>query len=301
MTTCIGLTVLAVMTFGPAGVWLERAAWPRKAPRAAIALWQAIGVTGALAAVGAGLALAVEPLHVGLIPGVGDLLHGSSPGHPLPIKGLYEAFGLTLSANVVAVLVAGVAITATRTVASRRRHRILLDLVSLRSDQAPGAVLLSDSRATAYCLPGRRSRIVVSAGALDLLDSRELAAVVDHERGHVQERHHLILLPFASMIEMLNWMPYVSRAPRAVRALLEMAADDYATRFHPPRVLASALIQMVHPSAVPTCAFGAASGSITVRVSRLLDQGRKSRAVAVAASVAAGLLVLVPLLVMGLD
>ena len=301
MTTFIGLSVLSVLAFGPAGVWLERASWPHKAPRAAIALWQAIGVTGALAAVGAGVALAVEPLHSGLLSGLGELLHGSSAGHPLPIKGIYEAIGLTLSANVVAILVAGVVITASRTIASRRRHRILLDLVSTRSDQAPGAVLLSDSRATAYCLPGRRSRIVVSAGALDLLDSRELAAVVEHERGHVQERHHLILLPFASMIEMLNWMPYVSRAPRAVRALLEMAADDYATRFHSPRVLASALIRMVHPSSVPTCAFGASSGSVTNRVKRLIDPHRKSRVVAVTAGVAAVVLVIVPVVIMGLD
>jgi Zn-dependent protease with chaperone function len=300
MTECLGLTALAVVMFGPAGIWLERATWPTRAPRAAVILWQAIGVTGALAAVGAGLALAVEPLHTGLLSGVGELLRGSSASHPLPIKGMYEAFGLTLSANVVAVLVAGVAITATRTVASRRRHRILLDLVSLPSDQAPGAVLLSDARATAYCLPGRRSRIVVSAGALDLLDSGELAAVVDHERGHVHERHHLILLPFASMIEMLNWMPYVTRAPRAVRGLLEMAADDYATRFHSPRVLASALIQMVHPSAVPSCAFGASSGSVAARVRRLIDPHRKSRTVALAACAAASVLVIVPVLVMGL-
>jgi hypothetical protein len=61
MTTCIGLAILAAVMFGPADVWLERASWPHKAPRAAIALWQAIGVAGALAAVGAGLALAVEP------------------------------------------------------------------------------------------------------------------------------------------------------------------------------------------------------------------------------------------------
>jgi Zn-dependent protease with chaperone function len=299
MSTCVGLSVLAVLMFGPAGIWLERAHWPERAPRAAIALWQAIGVAGALAAVGAGLALAVEPLHVGLLSGVGALLHGSSAGHPLPVKGMQEAFGLTLAANVVAVLVAGVAVTTTRTIASRRRHRILLDLVSLRSEQAPGAVLLSDARATAYCLPGRRSRIVISAGALDLLDRDELAAVVDHERGHVQERHHLVLLPFASMIEMLDWMPYVTRAPRAVRALLEMAADDYATRLHPPRVLASALVRMVHPSAVPTCAFGASSGSVAARVRRLLEPQRTSRSVAVAAVTTAALLVVAPLLVMG--
>jgi Zn-dependent protease with chaperone function len=286
--------------FGPAGWWMERSTWTTRAPRAAIALWQAIGLTGALASVGVGLALATAPLHTGMMLGVGELLRGPSAGRPLPINGLEEAVGLTLSANVVAVLVAGVVICAARTIASRRRHRILLDLVSLRSDQAPGAVLLSDSRATAYCLPGRRSRIVISAGALELLDSRELAAVVDHERGHVQERHHLILLPFASMIEMLNWMPYVARAPRAVRALLEMAADDYATRSHPPRVLASALIRMVHPSSVPTCAFGATSGSVTIRVRRLIDPNRKSKAVAMVAGTTAALMVLVPTLVMTL-
>jgi hypothetical protein len=94
-------------------------------------------------------------------------------------------------------------------------------------------------------------------------------------------------------------MPYVTRAPRSVRSLLEMAADDYATRLHPPRVLASALVRMVHPTAVPTCAFGASSGSVAVRVRRLLDPHRTSRPMAAGALAAAALLVAVPLLVIG--
>ena len=300
MSECLVLAMVAVALFGPAGIWLERAAWVRRAPRAAIAVWQSIGVAGALASVGAGLALAVAPLHVGLTRGLGQLLQGAAPGRSVPARGMDEAFGLTLAATVVAVLVSGLMITAVGTVVRRRHHRILLDLVSVPTAEAPGTVLLEDPRATAYCLPGVRSRIVVSAGILQLLEPGELAAVVDHERGHVHERHDLVLLPFASMVEMLDWMPYVRRAPRAVAALLEMAADDYAARLHRPRLLASALVHLAGSGPVPQCAFGAAHGSTALRVRRLLDADRTSRGVAFVATAGAALLVLVPLVVVGL-
>ncbi len=294
MRICLGLAIMAAVAFGPAGIWLERAAWPVRAPRAAIALWQAVGMAGALAAVGAGLALAVSPLHWGLIPDTVQLLEGATRGRPLAVVGMDEAFGLTLAATVVAVLVVGMVLTAVRTVASRRHHRILLDLVARRTELAPGAVLLDDPRAAAYCLPGVRSRIVVSAGTLSLLDDSELAAVLAHERGHVHERHDLVLLPFASMIEMLEWMPYVRRAPGAVAALLEMAADDYAARTHRPRVLASALIHMSGSGAVPTCAFAIATGPTSSRVRRLVAPHRDSRLVAALAVVSAVALVALP-------
>ena len=58
---------------------------------------------------------------------------------------------------------------------------------------------------------------------------------------------------------------------------------------------------MVHPTSVPTCAFGASSGSVTNRVRRLIDPRRQSRAVAAAAGVAAIVLVIVPVVIMGLD
>ena len=75
-------------------------------------------------------------------------------------------------------------------------------------------------------------------------------------------------------------------APWAVRALLEMAADDYATRFHSPRVLVlQSPSDSADPSSVPTCAFGASSGSVTNRVKRLIDPHRKSSLVAVTAGV----------------
>ena len=241
MTLTALLAVMAAAMFGPAGVWLERAGWTRRCPRAAIALWQAIGINGALASIGAGVALAVAPLHKPLIPGLEELIGVATGNSVQPVNGFDEACGLTLAAIVVAVLSAGLAITTVRTLATRRRHRVLLDLVSVSHQAVPGAVVLRDPRVTAYCIPGVRPRIVVSGGTVDLLDRRQLAAVVDHERGHLHERHDLALLPFSSMVEMLSWMPYVARAPRAIANLLEMAADDYSARCNDRRVLAASI------------------------------------------------------------
>jgi Zn-dependent protease with chaperone function len=294
MASVAGLAALTIVLFGPAGVWLDRARWLNRAPRAAIALWQATGLAGALAAIGTGLALAVAPLHLSLVPGVIDLVGGAVIGHPLGRLGVDQALGLTLASDVSAVLLAGLVLTTVRTVAARRRHRVLLDLVSTRSDDAPDAVLLDDPRAAAYCLPGLRPRIVLSAGALRLLDPGELRAVISHEHAHAHGHHDLALLPFASMVALLDWTPYVRRAPRAVAGLLEMAADDSAARRHQPRVLASALIHMVgsHPS--PPCAFAAASGAVAERVRRLVEPNRTSRLVAVVAGAVALVVVAVP-------
>lgn len=294
MTLAIGLGILAVILFGPAGIILERSTWPSRAPRAAIALWQSIGLAGGLAAIGAGLAVTVAPLHTGLVSGLGHLVAQAVIGRPLAGLGLNGALGLTLAADVGIVLAGGMALTSWRTLRARSRHRHLVDLVSSRSDRAPGALLLDHPDATAYCLPGLRSRIVLSAGTLGLLHSDELAAVMAHEKGHVHERHDLVLLPLASMSPLLRWMPYVRLAPTAVATLVEMAADDFASRSNDPVALASALVHMVGANASPWCALAANETSVTARVRRLLRPVRTSRSVAAFAVVAAVTVLAVP-------
>ncbi len=317
----VALAGVSLLFLGPLSGWLDRAAWVTRAPRSAVALWQAIGLAGGGAAVGAGLSVAVARYHSGLVGGVGDLVGSLVGGHPLEGMGLIDALGLTLAVDVGVVLLAVVAITMAGTIRARARHRRLLDLVGVGTDRVPGAVMLDDPRAAAYCLPGIRPRIVVSAGALRLLRSEELAAVVEHERGHAHERHGLVLLPLASMSGLLRRVPYAHRAPRAVAALLEMAADDHAARRHDPGALAAALVLMGTAGAVPTkgtagavptkgtagavptkgtagavptCAFAAASTAVPARVHRLLEPRRSSRPVAVVTFVAAMLAVAVP-------
>lgn len=117
-------------------------------------------------------------------------------------------------------------------------------------------------------LSGFRPRIVLSVGALGVLHNDELTAVVAHERGHLHERHDLVMLPFASMLPFLSWMPYVGRAPRALATLVEMAADDFATRANEPHLLASALVHLASSDATPRCALAASQTSVAIRVHR---------------------------------
>jgi Zn-dependent protease with chaperone function len=44
-----------------------------------------------------------------------------------------------------------------------------------------------------YCVPGRLPTIVVTTGALAVLEPEQLAAVLAHERAHLAGRHHLLL------------------------------------------------------------------------------------------------------------
>jgi len=289
-----GLLGLSVTCLGPGSSWLAAARWTSRAPRAAVVLWQAIGVTGAVAAIGAGLAVAVVRFGVGFRAGLGDLAAGLVDGHPLSGLGLPDALGLTLAADVAIVLATVVAITMVRTVRARARHRRVLDLVGIGSEEAAGALLLDHPKATAYCLPGIRPRIVVSAGALRLLHSSELAAVIEHERGHACEHHGLVMLPLTSLVEPLRWIPYARLAPTAVGLLLEMAADDYSARQHDRHDLARALVRMGTAMAAPECAFAAAGISVPARVQRLLTEDTTSRAAATAAVCAASVLLLAP-------
>lgn len=293
--TAAALAATSVVCVGPLSVRLDRARWTVRAPRAAVLLWQGLGAGGALSAIGAGMAVAVGRFHAGMVGGSLDLLGGVVDGHPLARLGFCEALGLTLAVDIAVVAAAAAAVSMGRTVRARARHRLLLDLVGRHSEQAPGAALLDHPRATAYCLPGLRPRIVVSAGAVRLLGDRELAAVLEHERGHAHEHHGLVLLPLVPMGHLLHWVPYAARAPRAVATLLEMSADDYAARRHDPRHLAAALLQMAAGEAPPSCALGASQTAIEARVGRLLEGRRPSRPAAAAAGLAAAAALLAPL------
>ncbi len=98
--------------------------------------------------------------------------------------------------------------------------------------------------AAAYCVPGLRSQIVISAGTLDLLDQAELAAVLAHERAHLRARHDLVLLPFCALGRAFPRSRLVRRAHATVALLVEMLADDQALRQRPARELATALLRV---------------------------------------------------------
>src|SRR5262249_31497598 len=72
----LGLARLAGVLLWPAPLLLARARWTRSEPRAALVLWQSLGLAAGLALIGAAVAAAVAPLGGGLFQGLSAVLRG---------------------------------------------------------------------------------------------------------------------------------------------------------------------------------------------------------------------------------
>lgn len=254
---------------------LASATWAARSPRAGLLAWYALGAAGLLSLLGASLSTALVHGNTSLLETAGAFIDGVRHHHLLASLGLREAVGLTLAADVTLVVLGGLVAVTAATVRRRRRHRMVLNLIAT---SAGGAEVLEHPAITAYCLPGRRPRIVVSRGTIDLLEPAELGAVLAHEQGHARGHHGLVLLPFASLLQVLSFVPYAAFAPSATAMLVELAADDAAARTTDRHTLASALISMASAGATPAprCALGASGVAIGFRVHRLLGTDRPS-------------------------
>lgn len=318
MTGLDDAALLAVVAAGSAlgASVLRRASWPGRSPAAAILLWQALGLASGLAAVGTLIGLALPASDGGLVRSVlhagarlrdGDVFgvaavfglrgsgsaDGSWPAMILAVRLTCLAAGLALLTLLCWVLLAALAAA----LQARRRQRELLTLLAHGDPKVPGALVVDHPSAAAYCLPGLRSRIVVSVGTLELLGRRELAAVLAHERAHLRERHDLVLLPFTALRRAFPRSATCTDAHRSVALLVEMLADDRALRGRPARELVSALVRFgtAGTCPAPAGALAAGEGEVAARVTRLLKPVRPLPAVAVLAiCLSAALLVAAP-------
>jgi hypothetical protein len=254
---------------------LMKARWPAASPRVAIVSWQALGLGIGLSAIGIPVSLGLAPYgestgqalrHLASDLGDGTLPSAVTAGH-LSLVG----FGL----GAAAVLVGSTIASLRTALDARRRQRDLLSLVGRADPLAPGALVLDHPVAAAYCVPGLRSRIVVSAGTISLLDRTELAALLDHERAHARERHDLVLLPFTALCRALPGVGWIQRAYATVALLVEMRADDEARRRHTDAPLAAALAHFATaPKITPAGTLGAADRDLDTRVRRLREPAR---------------------------
>ncbi|GAA4180143.1 M56 family metallopeptidase [Streptosporangium oxazolinicum] len=276
--TAAALATLALVC--AVGAWrFTRARWTYRAPHVAIVLWQALGVTWGLAGTGALLGYALEPYGEGVLHGLHEFAisaFGGGRGLPTPYD-LPRVLALVAGLTALAVLILVLLAAGAQTLRARQRHRTLLALIAREDPVVPGVRVLDHPGATAYCVPGLRSQVVVSEGALKLLSADELSAVLAHEAAHVRERHDLVLLPFAALRRALPWSRVVRDAQGEVGLLVEMAADDVARRGCSARRLATALLRFGTAGAVPAPhgALGAANSAAAVmaRVERLVNPG----------------------------
>ena len=282
MLATVGVLAAVAMTAVAAATMLAPAAWPYRAPAAAIVLWQAIGLGWGLAAVGTLAAMAARPSRMGVAGGVLAFAHGEMrrvtvPGNQAVALTAFRLACLTTAVALLALLCWVLAAACAAGLRTRRRHRALLALLARGDPKAPGALVLDHPAAAAYCLPGLRSQIVISAGTLDLLDPAELAAVLAHERAHIRERHDLVLLPFTALCRAFPRSRIALRADRAVALLVEMLADDCARRVLPARELATALMRFgvagapAPPSGALAAAHADGQSEVVTRITRLLE------------------------------
>jgi Zn-dependent protease with chaperone function len=292
--------ILAAVAMGciPAASALATASWPRRAPVAAILLWQALGLSWGLAAVGTLIGFAVTgdgaAVSTGALQRLASLI---TADHPVAGIGLVRLACLAAGILLLGVL-CWILLAATASVLrARQRQRELLSLLAHDDPKVPGALVVDYPAAAAYCLPGLRPEIVISAGALDLLDADELAAVLAHERAHLRERHDLVLLPFLALLRAFSWAGITTRAYSAVGLLLEMHADDRVLRQLPARELATALLRVgaAGGGGVPAGALAVAGQpaecEVAARVIRLLrpPPGLNGAATALVLSLSAAL------------
>lgn len=289
--SALAFSALAILLAGPVPALLSRAAWPLRAPRAAIVLWQSIAVAAVLSAFSAGLAVAARLF----VPGpdgrptadVGDEI--AALGWPLWLTSVAVLL-LTLLIGVrLIVTVLRLAVDLRR---RRSRHRMVVDLVG--DCAMDGVRVLQVTEPLAYCLPGVRSRVVLSSGTLARLSGPELTAVLRHERAHLRARHDLVLEAFTAVHTAFPRFVRSGNALNAVGLLIETLADDAAVRVTGPRPLAHALV---------TCAAGhtpvgamAAGGPTTVIRVRRLAGAPNSRALSLLAYAAAAAVLTIPTL-----
>jgi len=162
----------------------------------------------------------------------------------------------------------------------QRRTRAHAEVARITGRRLPGvsaAVVLDAAQRVAYCVPGRPATIVLTSGALDVLDSAQLTAVLAHERAHLAGRHHLLIALTRALAASFPAVPLFTRGPAEVARLAEMCADDTTARQSGRPALIAALLAMGTGAAVPAAALAATACAVTARVQRLLEPPRRAR------------------------
>jgi hypothetical protein len=237
----------------------------------------------------------------------------SADGHTAPAA---------LPAGLVSVVALGIVVVrVVRVVRTRaRRRQEIRAVVSAGEASRPGdaAVLVEDDDVFAVATPphgGRPGRVVVSRGMWAALDDAERAAVVAHEREHLEQGHHRHLAIGAFAIA-LN--PLLAPWWRDLVYCAERCADEGAARRLTDRRIVARAVGRAALSARscrepagagagdlddPALSLGVTTGPVPRRVSALLagwDRARlPGRHLAPALVVAAVLLSLVPLAAAG--
>lgn len=214
------------------------------APSFLIAGW-ALSIAGVLTAAAAAVVMLIVPGHS--VPG-GPLAAASScwssVRHGVPPR--VEELSGVLTLIIVTAGAARFAVIGTRFMRrrgrSRRERLAVLRLAARVEPGSPTILWLAHDRPLAFSLSGRPSFLVATDGLRRQLTTSQADAVLEHERAHVRHHHHLLVSLADLSKAALPFLPLFRAAPRAVRELVELAADDTAVRRFGATTVRSALL-----------------------------------------------------------
>ncbi|NYI07411.1 M56 family metallopeptidase [Allostreptomyces psammosilenae] len=247
MTTPLMLVVFGGLLAAAGPRLLLRARWTVREPIVGLWVWQCL-VVAVLTAFTLALLLttaaAWEPLRERLFTGA-----------PSEVPQAYDLEGWhpwsAVCAGALALAGAHVLLSLGRQIliaraTRRRRRRELLGAAPLMPGETPPRrrrlVVREDPRPEAWSLPGLADCLVVSTGALRRLTPEELEAVRTHEHNHSRYRHHWLLQSAWALSAAFPRVPVFAAFAEQVHTLVEMAADDAASRRHGRLSTALALI-----------------------------------------------------------
>ncbi|MCF3146230.1 M56 family metallopeptidase [Streptomyces platensis] len=301
MMVTLALMMLGVLAAAMAPRLMARSDWPDREPVLALWVWQCV-VAGVLLC----CLLAMSLSAAAAWEVVRSPVFGFAP------RVVVEAYALQAHgpwAGVLALLLAGggawtaVALTReVRAVRARRRQRRaeLLRRAPLLPGEEPSGerlVVLEGDRPEAWWLSHASPQLVITTSALRRLKGHQLDALIAHEQGHARARHDLLLYCASALAAGFPQVPVFAAFRDQVHRLVELAADDVASRRFGRRTIALALVELNEDRGV----FGpcpAQLAQVPERVDRLLapaprfTPARRLRMTAVAALVPA-----IPLLV----
>ena len=289
MTVAVALLAYAACAGTIGARLLARARWAARAPLLAAVTYLA-AAWSVVAAVGlAGLALAVHAtaLGSGLSQLIGACVIRLRDTYATPGGALVAGLGLVLAAAV-AARTAIAAVTHLRAVRRHAlRHAQAVRLLG-RQDPALGAVLVEHAQPAAYCVAGPDPTVVVTTATLRALDRDQMAAVLAHERAHLAWHHHRLVALARIAQQLLPFLPLMRETAAQVARLVELHADDTATRTHDSRTLATALVLLAERGGLAPSPAMAGLGATGLRATGLGATGLGAAGLGAAGLGAAG-------------
>jgi Zn-dependent protease with chaperone function len=227
---------------------LARADWPDREPVVALWVWQCV-----VAAVLVCCALSMTLSAAAAWHAVAGHVFATAPG---PVAEAYALGTAGPWAATTAVVLAGGGLWSAAMLvreiggARARRRRRRADLL-VRAPLMPGEVavsgrlvVLESERPDAWWQPGAPPQLVVTTAALRRLKGRQLDAVLAHEQGHARARHDWLLNCSSALAGGFPQVPVFAAFRDEMHRLVELAADDTASRRFGRLTTALALVEL---------------------------------------------------------